>query len=124
MLKCTCRINCGGKIMGKYFAKNRYFTAAAAAACAAVALVSAAAPLAAHANSGPDYYYGTDGTVLYPVDDCPLEVEGELLTFDVQKFPQEFALDGYNSTVTAEYTFFNPSDEDVVVGMLFPFGAV
>ena len=124
MLKCMCRINCGGKIMGKYFAKSRYFMAAAAVAFAAISLFAAAAPLAAHANSGPDYYYGTDGTVLYPVDDCPLEVEGELLTFDVQKFPQEFALDGYNSTVTAEYTFFNPSDEDVVVGMLFPFGAV
>ena len=81
-----------------------------------------------YANSAQRHWNGTSGTgTLVKDKDCPLEVDKELLTFDVQEFPKNY----YNSTeeflaytgkVTAEYTFRNPADYTVTAALVFPFG--
>ena len=81
-----------------------------------------------HANSAQRYWSGTDSTgALLKDKNCPLVVDKELLTFDVQEFPKNY----YNSTeeflaytgkVTAEYTFRNPADYTVTATLVFPFG--
>ena len=57
---------------------------------------------------------------------CPIVVERELLTFDIQEFPREYpdpsGSDTYDASVTAEYTFSNPADYAVSATLLFPFG--
>lgn len=93
---------------------------ALAASVLCIALPFAALP--AGANSGPGFIPGTGGTGVYPADSCPLEVESELLTFNISGYPDPDDMSGYGSTVTARYTFYNPTSEDVTVGMLFPFG--
>ena len=50
-----------------------------------------------------------------------------MLTFDIQEFPKTFyeSLDeylAYSGKVTAEYTFYNPSDYTVRATLAFPFG--
>lgn len=97
-------------------------SALAAATMCAFAFIPQALP--AKANSGPGYYFGVGGAGAYPVEDCLIEVESELLTFNITGYPDSQNLSGYNSTVTARYTFFNPTDEDLTVGMLFPFGGM
>lgn len=82
----------------------------------------------AHANSAQRHWSGTNSTGSLVKDkNCPLVVDKELLTFDVQEFPKNF----YNSTeeflaytgkVTAEYTFRNPADYTVTATLVFPFG--
>ena len=81
-----------------------------------------------HANSAQRHWSGTDSTgALVKDKNCPLVVDKELLTFDVQEFPKNY----YNSTeeflaytgkVTAEYTFRNPADYTVTAMLVFPFG--
>lgn len=80
------------------------------------------------ANSAQRHWSGTDSTgALVKDKSCPLVVDKELLTFDVQEFPNNY----YNSTeeflaytgkVTAEYTFRNPADYTVTATLVFPFG--
>ena len=82
----------------------------------------------AQANSARLRWNGTDSTgALVKDKNCPLVVDKELLTFDVQEFPKNY----YNSTeefltytgkVTAEYTFCNPADYTVTATLVFPFG--
>ena len=81
-----------------------------------------------YANSAQRHWNGTSGTgTLVKDKDCPLAVDKELLTFDVQEFPKNY----YNSTeeflaytgkLTAEYTFRNPADYAVTATLVFPFG--
>ena len=59
--------------------------------------------------------------------DCPLVVDKELLTFDVQEFPKNYYNSAeeflaYTGKVTAEYTFRNPADYAVTAALVFPFG--
>lgn len=84
--------------------------------------------LPASANSGPRHWLGTDatGTVLTE-GECPLTVEHETLTFDIWELPstyysyaEEFL--AYDASVTAEYTFYNPTDMTVSANLLFPYG--
>lgn len=104
--------------------KNRIFICAALAAAALCAFISISRALPASANSGPGYYFGVGGTGVYPLEDCPIEVESELLTFNITDYPDLNDFVSYDSTVTARYTFFNPAAEDLTVGMLFPFGSL
>lgn len=93
-----------------------------------VLLLSAVFIQPTHANSAQRYWSGTDSTgALVKEKNCPLVVDKELLTFDVQEFPKNY----YNSTeefltytgkVTAEYTFRNPADYAVTATLVFPFG--
>lgn len=81
-----------------------------------------------HANSLPDIWYGEKGNMTVLMNqDCPIEVESELLTFDIQELlkeeyikPEEFL--AYDGKVTAEYTFYNPTDSKITARLAFPFG--
>lgn len=86
----------------------------------------------ASGNSAQLYWGGTTaaGTAVLE-EDCPLEIESELLTFDIPVFPEnrysadsKEAISGYLSQtrVTAEYTFYNPASYDVTATLAFPFG--
>ena len=75
------------------------------------------------ANSAQTYWEGVDRTGVIITDgDCPIVVEHELLTFDLQEFPNYYYDEGYTNKVTAQYTFYNPSDMTVSAKLLFPFG--
>lgn len=93
------------------------------ALCIALALAPAVS-----GNSGPTYWEGTTASGMTVTgDNCPIVVDHEELTFDIGEFPLEYyedesAFTDYMPHVTAEYTFRNPSDADVTVQMLFPFG--
>lgn len=82
----------------------------------------------AYANSAQRHWTGTNASgVGVREENCPLEVESEILIFDIQEFPsnyysEENKLDDYNARVTAEYRFYNPADYDVTATLAFPFG--
>ena len=84
--------------------------------------------LPASANSAESYWEGVNASgVLVTDGECPLVVEHETLTFDIAEFPANHfgsAKDylAYDASVTAEYTFYNPSDLTVTANLLFPFG--
>lgn len=84
----------------------------------------------ASANSAQSHWSGTDRAGAIVTDEtCPLEVEGEKLTFEVQEFPRNYyntmeEFLAYTGRVTAEYTFYNPADYTVTATLVFPFGAV
>lgn len=83
----------------------------------------------ANANSAQSYWEGVDRAgVVITGDNCPIVVEHELLTFDLQEFPQPYYSDeaeflAYPGKVTAQYTFCNPSAMTVTAKLLFPFGS-
>lgn len=80
------------------------------------------------ANSAQTYWRGvTRAGAIVTGGECPIIVENENLTFDLQEFPKNYYSDlsdflAYSGKVTAEYTFSNPSDMDVEATLLFPFG--
>ena len=80
------------------------------------------------ANSAQRHWSGTDSTgALVKDKNCPLVVDKELLTFDVQEFPKNYYGNAeeflaYTGKVTAEYTFRNPADYTVTATLAFPFG--
>ena len=80
------------------------------------------------ANSAQRHWSGTDSTgALVKDKSCPLVVDKELLTFDVQEFPKNYYNSieeflAYTGKVTAEYTFRNPADYTVTATLVFPFG--
>lgn len=95
----------------------------------ALCIVLALAPMA-QANSAPTHWEGTTAAGLHvDFQECPIVVEHETLTFDLGIFPREYyedesAFTDYWANVTAEYTFRNPTDADVTMKLLFPFGIV
>jgi len=80
------------------------------------------------ANSAQSYWEGVDRTgAITTSGESPIVVEHELLTFDVQEFPKNYYQDeaeflAYTGKVTAQYTFYNPSELTVSAKLLFPFG--
>ena len=82
------------------------------------------------ANSVNTKWNGTDaaGTVISS-GDCPVEVTKEVLTFDISQTPSVSGhsviknFDAKGSKVTAEYTFYNPSDMEITAQLAFPFGS-
>lgn len=93
----------------------------------ALCILLALAPMVS-ANSGPTYWDGTTASgMLVTGEDCPIVVEHENLTFHISELPEKGLWDDekffdYDDRVTAEYTFYNPTDGDVTVKLLFPFG--
>ena len=93
---------------------------------AIILLMSACIP--AHANSAQKHWQGVSSTGAIITDgNSPIVVEKELLTFDIQQFPYNYYSNieeylSYTGKVTAEYTFYNPSDYTVTARLLFPFG--
>ena len=98
----------------------------ALALCLALLLPLLALP--ASANSAQSYWRGTTAAgALVTGEDCPLVVEKEVLTFDLEEFPQQYyneAADylAYPGRVRAQYTFHNPADYAVEATLVFPFG--
>lgn len=86
----------------------------------------------ASANSAQRYWHGvTSSGVIISDGDCPIEVEREVLTFDLATLPDTYyspddrqgdSFSSYDARVTAAYTFYNPSDATVTARLLFPFG--
>lgn len=99
-------------------------------ACLVFAAVSAPAATAA-ANSAPSYWHGsTSAGLIIQTENCPVQVEKETLTLDINEFPENYYSDhnedrflSYSSKVTAKYELYNPEDYEVEVKLAFPFGA-
>ena len=97
----------------------------------AAALIIAATPngVYASANSAQSHWRGVDATgATITGENCPIEVTAETLTFDIGEFPQNYSSVDYDKTeysakVTAEYTFYNPTDMEVTATLVFPFGS-
>lgn len=93
-----------------------------------VLLLSAVFIQPTYANSAQRHWSGTDNTgTLVKDKNCPLVMDKELLTFDVQEFPKNYYNSAeeflaYTGNVTAEYTFRNPADYVVTATLVFPFG--
>lgn len=80
------------------------------------------------ANSRAQEWFGVDSNgVMVLGENVPIEVTSELLTFDIPTLPYASYRDAetfmaYDSKVTAQYTFHNPTDMTVTATLLFPFG--
>lgn len=76
-----------------------------------------------YANSAQRYWRGSNSFGAVSTDgDCPLEVESEKLTFNVESFPNfNGENEEYNASVTAEYNFYNPADTEVTANLIFPY---
>lgn len=91
-------------------------------------LLSCVTALPAAANSAQMHWEGVSSTGAIITDgNSPIVVEKELLTFDIAEYPQQYYTDineylSYTGKVSAEYTFYNPSDYTVTARLLFPFG--
>lgn len=91
-------------------------------------ILSISMALPAMANSAQTHFEGiSPAGTLFTGKQSPLVVEQEVLTFDLQEFPESHYREleeylSYDGKVTAEYTFHNPSDADITVEMAFPFG--
>ena len=96
----------------------------------AILLSSLLLTSAVSANSAQMAWSGVTATGTIITDqNCPIVVESELLTFDINEFPKEYygpdAVDeylAYDGRVTAQYTFYNPADYTVTATLVFPFG--
>ena len=83
-----------------------------------------------YANSAQTQWSGVDATgAMVSEENSPIVVEKEVLTFDINEFPSNYYKDmteylAYSGKVTAEYTFYNPSDYTVTATLLFPYGKV
>lgn len=92
-----------------------------------VLLVAFALPV--YANSAPTDWAGIDSVGAVVLDkDCPIEVTKEVLTFDIAELPESYydsAEDflAYSANLTAEYTFYNPTDSEITATLVFPLGA-
>ena len=81
------------------------------------------------ANSMPTGWSGSACWEMEVVEeDCPIEVVSETLTIDVDEFPKDIYQTeqdylNYSGKVTAEYTFYNPTDYAVEATLAFPFGS-
>lgn len=80
------------------------------------------------ANSAQTIWSGvTSSGVIVEDENCPLIVEKETLTFNIPELPENYYASvedfvQYSASVTAEYTFYNPSDYTVTATLAFPFG--
>ena len=95
-----------------------------------ILLLVSALVLPASANSAQTRWTGADAAgAIVTGEDCPIVVERERLTFDLTEFPRNHYAEisdylNYSGSVTAEYTFYNPTDYRVTATLAFPFGAV
>ena len=85
------------------------------------------ATLPAYANSALTYFTGSDAYGPIASEDCPIIVEHEDLVLTLQDFPLDFyGLDAdimsYNGTLSATYTFTNPTDTSIDATLSFPLG--
>ena len=97
-------------------------------ALALIAGIAAIPKVAASANSAQEEWYGSSTSGMLVTDEnCPVVVESETLTFDINTFPNIYYygqedFEDYDASVTAHYNFYNPADYDVNMTLAFPFG--
>ena len=82
---------------------------------ALILVISLFVPNAAFANAAPVYLERYPSFNMAPMDDCPIRVERENLTFKITERSASEA------NVTATYTLLNTSAETINVPMIFPF---
>lgn len=93
-------------------------------------LILSCSIIPASANSAMTWWEGSDATGAIILDgDCPLIITSEQLTFDLVEFPENYYshiddYNDYNSSVTASYTIYNPSEYEIQTRLLFPFGNI
>ena len=111
--------------------KSKSFNLKIGAICAAVAMIlgiAAVPAVTASANSAQKDWQGSSASGMMITDEnCPVEVESEVLTFNINDFPagyyyEQAELKKYEASVTAHYNFYNPADYDVDMTLAFPFG--
>ncbi len=79
----------------------------------------------ASANSARTYYSGVNSSgLIITTEECPIVVDSEMLTFDIETDDERFWQYDCGGKVTAKYTFRNPADYTVNVGLLFSAGFV
>lgn len=107
-------------------AKYRYLaTASAVIFPMLTAMYFAGKSVRAEANSAPPYWEGTEASgAIVKGENCPVVVENEKLNLNISTLPRGGAIDlsSYRSEAVAEYSFYNPTDLDVNMTLLFPFG--
>lgn len=104
-----------------------FFLLAVTFAALSFCVVLTARPAAAYANSAQRYFEGVDATGAVMRGNSPITVEKEVLTFDIDEFPENYYANdeqffAYGGKVTAQYTFYNPSEYTVTSTLCFPFG--
>lgn len=93
-------------------------------------VLSLTSGLSCYANSAPRIWEGTTATGAVITDGgCPIVVESELLTFDISELPPDPTTDAgetyiHSGSVTAEYHFYNPSEQEITATLVFPFGVL
>lgn len=91
-------------------------------------LIASTVAIPAAANSAQTHWRGVDSAGAIVVgESCPVEVTKEVLTFDIAEFPDNYYREkeeylAYTGKVTAQYTFYNPTELDVSATLAFPFG--
>ena len=91
-------------------------------------ILASSCVIPAYANSAQTHWRGVDSTGAMVVgENCPIEVKKEVLSFDISEFPSNHYREkedflAYTGKVTAEYTFYNPTDLTVTATLAFPFG--
>lgn len=81
----------------------------------------------ASANSAQRYFYGTTTAGAMLIDEeSPIVVTNEDLTFNIESDPLFYSQEEseYKNTVSAKYTFNNPSEYVITSGLAFPFAKV
>ncbi len=56
-------------------------------------------------------------------EDCPIVVEKAVITYDIPSFPMKELEEpnyDYSASVTAEYSLYNPTEEDITMGVWLP----
>ena len=77
----------------------------------------------ASANIALAEWYGSDRSgVGFRGEASPVEIKNEVLTVTTSVPEEEYDPSKWGPFVTAEYTFFNPSDEVIDAELFFPFG--
>ena len=80
-----------------------------------IVVLSLGIPMTAFANSMPVYIDEYPAFDIAPMEDCPVKVDKEQLTFKIDERSSADAM------VSAEYTLSNTSEEYISVPMVFPF---
>lgn len=91
------------------------------------AMYFAGKSVVASANSAPPYWEGTDASgAVVKGENCPVVVEKETLSLNIGSLPRQgqgtLELGSYAAEAVTEYCFYNPTDLDVDMTLLFPFG--
>ena len=108
--------------------KYKLIAALSAAALPIISAIGIAGnEISAEANTAPAYWEGTSSSgAIVKEENCPVVVEKEILNLNISTLPHGGKVEHgkYAATVSAEYSFYNPTDSKVDMTLLFPFGVV